>query len=144
MLRVLSVLSFLFMVIGILGLIRQGQLLYHDPLLIAIQTAAVLLMFWARLTFGLGSFHLAANPTEEKLVTNGPYRWIRHPIYTAVILFCLPAAIHGGKYKALCMAGLILLGALIRIFCEESYLRRRFPDYKDYAARSWRIIPGIF
>jgi protein-S-isoprenylcysteine O-methyltransferase Ste14 len=43
-------------------------------------------VIWARVAFGRRSFHLAANPTEGGLVTTGPYRLIRHPIYTGVCL----------------------------------------------------------
>ena len=47
------------------------------PLTITVQAAAALLMIWARLTFGMRSFHASANPTEGGLVTRGPYRWLR-------------------------------------------------------------------
>jgi len=144
MLKVLSVLSFLLMVGGILGLILRGELLYPYVWLIALQGAAVLLMFWARLTFGMGSFHFAADPTEDKLITSGPYRWIRHPIYTAVLLFSLPPAIISRSPAALAFAVLIVLGAVTRMFCEEQYLRKHYPDYAEYAARTRRIIPLIF
>jgi len=50
---------------------------------IAVQVAAVILMLWARVTFRLRSFHASAEPTAGGLVVAGPYRYIRHPIYTA-------------------------------------------------------------
>jgi protein-S-isoprenylcysteine O-methyltransferase Ste14 len=62
-----------------------------SPYVIAAQSAALLLFLWARVTFGRRSFHLMANPTEGGLVTTGPYRYIRHPIYTAMCLFILTA-----------------------------------------------------
>lgn len=40
-------------------------------------------MAWARLTFGRRSFHASAVPTAGGVETRGPYRFIRHPIYTA-------------------------------------------------------------
>lgn len=53
----------------------------------AVQVVAAALMLWARFTFGGRSFRAGANPTEGGLVTTGPYRFVRHPIYTAVLLF---------------------------------------------------------
>ena len=44
-------------------------------------------MLWARLTFGWRSFHAGARPTEGGIVTRGPYHWVRHPIYLAILLF---------------------------------------------------------
>ena len=57
------------------------------PITITIQVIAALLMLWARLTFGIRSFHGTANPTAGGLVTTGPYRYIRHPIYAAILYF---------------------------------------------------------
>ena len=51
-----------------------------------LQLLGLALMIWARLTFGLRSFRFAANPTQGGLVTKGPYRYIRNPIYAAAWL----------------------------------------------------------
>ena len=68
---------------------------------------AFLLILWARVTFGRRSFHVVANPTEGGLVTSGPYRYIRHPIYAAICLFTwVGVAAHWSWSSALC-GGLI-------------------------------------
>lgn len=144
MFKLASSISFLAMVAGILGLILRRELLHPLPWLIAVQAGAVLLMFWARVTFGMGSFHLAADPTEDKLITSGPYRWIRHPIYAAVIFFTLPPAVVSAQAPSLALAALILLGAIIRMLCEEHLLIRRFPEYREYASKTRRLIPWVF
>ena len=62
--------------IGTVAVLFVRHALFADhPVGIAVQVAAVLLMLWARVTFGLRSFHAAANPTEGGIVTSGPYRW---------------------------------------------------------------------
>ena len=142
--KALSVLGYLAMVGGLLGLIVSRKLLSPSPFVLAPQAAAVLLMFWARITFGRRSFHAAANPTEGGLVTNGPYRFIRHPIYTAVCLFVIPAVIaHWSLLSAVC--GVLVLGAaVLRIFLEEKMLIARYPEYRQYAARTPRMLPLVF
>ena len=62
------------MVAGVVGLWKTGTLLSPRPAAIALQAIAAVLFVWARATFGLRSFHPAANPTEGGLVTTGPYR----------------------------------------------------------------------
>jgi protein-S-isoprenylcysteine O-methyltransferase Ste14 len=52
----------------------------------------------ARVTFGRRSFHAAANPTAGGLVTTGPYRLIRHPIYTAACLFVGVQSLYTGLW----------------------------------------------
>jgi len=144
MLRTISVLSLLLMVGGLLGLIATDSLLSPAPAVIVPQVAAFALMVWARLTLGIRSFHVAADPTEGGLVTSGPYRFLRHPIYAAVCLFVFAGALAHLSMVALGMALLVLLGAVGRILCEERLLRQRYPEYAVYAAKTKRMVPLVF
>jgi protein-S-isoprenylcysteine O-methyltransferase Ste14 len=139
-----SILGYLLMVAGLLGLLFTHNLLSTSALVLVPQTAAVALMLWARITFGRRSFHLAANPTAGALVTTGPYRLIRHPIYAAVCLFVLPGAAAHASWAALGLGGVVVAGALIRIFSEEALLLGRYPEYRAYARRTWRLLPPVF
>ena len=85
MLKTLSIIGYLGMIGGLFGLVVTQALLSNSPFVIAVQVMAVLLFGWARVVFGRRSYHVMANPTQGGLVTSGPYRYIRHPIYTA---FC--------------------------------------------------------
>src|SRR5690242_21960372 len=80
----------------IVGLFLNNYAIFGTgPMTITIQVIAALLMVWARLTFGIRSFHGTANPTAGGLVTTGPYRYIRHPIYAAILyFFCSGIAAH--------------------------------------------------
>jgi protein-S-isoprenylcysteine O-methyltransferase Ste14 len=119
-------------------------LLGAGPVTIAIQVIAVLLMIWARLTFGLRSFHAAANPTAGGLVTRGPYRWLRHPIYSAVLYF-LWAAIAAHPSRNSILVGLLASALLgVRMLGEERLLREMYPEYADYARHTARVLPYIF
>src|SRR5689334_6308380 len=86
--NVISLIGFLSAVGGILFLLKTDRLFSENPYTIAIQILAFALMVWARITFGIRSFHATANATRGGLITNGPYRLLRHPIYAAIIYFC--------------------------------------------------------
>ena len=144
MLKTLSLAGYLGMMAGLLGLLWLHSLFSRSSVVIAAQAAALLLFIWARITFGRRSFHLAANPTEGGLVTVGPYRYIRHPIYTALCLFTGAGAAAHLSWKTALAFGPILTCAVLRIFCEETLVTLRYPEYHQYAARSWRMLPGIF
>jgi protein-S-isoprenylcysteine O-methyltransferase Ste14 len=78
------------------------------------------------------------------LVTRGPYRFVRHPLYLVEEL----AAI-AGFIEAFSLAATLLLAAQIalqirRIINEEAVLEARFPDYARYRATTARVIPGIW
>jgi protein-S-isoprenylcysteine O-methyltransferase Ste14 len=141
---VASLVGLVMMVAGLVGLILRQQVLSPAPVVIVLQVGAVALMVWSRLTFGRRSFHATASPTEGGLVTTGPYKWLRHPIYTAVCLFCWACFIGHSSSFALGMAVLVTAGGLVRMLAEESLVLRRYPDYADYARRTKRMVPYVF
>lgn len=101
-------------------------------------------MVWARSTFGRRSFHLTANPTEGSLVTTGPYRFIRHPIYSAILLFVTVAVVSYWSWMNALVEALTIAAVLTRVLCEEKLLRENYPQYAGYAARTRRLIPFIY
>lgn len=143
MLKWSSVGAFGLMVAGLLWLIVRGEIFAHGIAGIAVQAMAALLMLLARLTFGMRSFHASANPTEGGLVTSGPYRWLRHPIYAAVLYFCWAAALDHRSAAACAAAILVTIGAAARMYAEERMLVGMYPDYPAYAARTARVIPFV-
>ena len=132
------------MVAGIAGLVQSHALLSTSPLVLGAQAVAVALMVWARITFGRRSFHAAADPTAGGLVTTGPYRFIRHPIYTAACLFCGAGLLAHASVSAVLFGGLLLAGAFMRILPEERLLVQRYPAYREYARTTKRMVPYVF
>jgi protein-S-isoprenylcysteine O-methyltransferase Ste14 len=142
-LKPLSVAAFALMITGIAGIYRAHALFAHRLPLIAVQVASVLLMLAARITFGRRSFHAAANPTVGGLVTTGPYAYIRHPIYAAILYFVWAGAFDRMSSLALASALIISAGAIVRMLSEERLLVERYPEYRDYMARVRRIVPFV-
>lgn len=144
MLKTLSFFGYLGMIGGLVGLVFTRNFFSPSPLVILLQVAGTALLIWARLTFGRRSFHVAANPTDGGLVTSGPYRFIRHPIYTAVCLFTVPGVIAHWCWTSASLGALVVACALLRMLSEEYLLTKRYPEYQRYAATTWRMIPRVF
>jgi len=137
------VLAFALMVAGLVLLMFRHEILSRARIWIAVQVFAVLLMIAARITFGRRSFHAAANPTAGGLVTTGPYRFWRHPIYAAVLYFVWSAALDYHTPSAILAAMLVTIGAVVRMYAEETLLVTAYPDYATYRARTARVIPFV-
>jgi protein-S-isoprenylcysteine O-methyltransferase len=83
---------------------------------------------------------------DHRLVDSGPYRLLRHPNYTALVLVMLGTALVLHSPLALGAASLLWFPALLlRIGQEESALRAHLgEDYVRYSERTWRLVPGVY
>jgi protein-S-isoprenylcysteine O-methyltransferase Ste14 len=143
-LKLASIVVFVVLTLAVTGLVMRHSLFARGTVGIAVQVLAVLLLLWARLTFGQRSFHPAANPTKGGLVTTGPYRFLRHPIYSAFLYFFW-AGVLSHLSAVNCLLALIATAATaVRIVAEERFLVKCYPEYVAYAARTKRIIPFVF
>ena len=144
MLRTISLVSLLLMALALAGLVVRGVFFPSHPVAIMAEILAVALMVWARLTFGRRSFHAAANPSAGGLVTTGPYRFIRHPIYTAACLFGWSSILAHWSAINVMLGVLLFVGAVGRMLCEERLIIEIYPEYRDYAQATKRMVPYIF
>ena len=143
--KIISKLGFALCLIGAMYLMETDILFSLNPFAISIKILSVGLMIWSRISFGRRSFHAAADTTEGGLVTNGPYRWLRHPIYTAAIIFFGSCLISDHHIEVLLCLLLIVLGFLVRINLEEKFLAETYgQEFVEYRSRTQKIIPFIY
>ena len=143
-LKLVSIVAFIILALAVFYLLVVHSLFGHGPVAIALQVVAVLLMLWARITFGRRSFNPGANPTAGGLVTSGPYRYLRHPIYVSILLFTL-TGIFSNLALASAIAGIIIIVAVFaRMLCEETLLHVRYPEYAEYSRSARRLIPFLY
>jgi protein-S-isoprenylcysteine O-methyltransferase Ste14 len=85
------------------------------------------------------SFSIMA--TARKLVTNGPYRIVRHPLYLAEAIAGIGIVISNWSIAAILVGAVHFAFQFRRMFNEEGVLRRTFPEYQEYAEHTPFIIP---
>jgi protein-S-isoprenylcysteine O-methyltransferase Ste14 len=105
---------------------------------------AVPLMFWMFRSLGLNITETVAIRREHQLVTHGPYRWIRHPLYAFGSLLFIGLTVLTANWfiAAAAVIGGFFLGA--RTLTEEARLVDRFGDeYRQYMQRTGRFFPRL-
>jgi protein-S-isoprenylcysteine O-methyltransferase Ste14 len=97
-------------------------------------------------TLGLSSsFTVMPRPRDEGgLVTTGLYRFVRHPIYSGLMLAMVGASLGSGSWLALGLTAVLAVVLDLKTRREEVFLGGRFPDYAAYAARTSKFIPRLY
>lgn len=113
--------------------------------LVAIWTGLAV-RIWAVITLG-GSFSTFVRADAgQAVVTGGPYRWVRHPSYTGLLLIALGFGLGAHNWLSLLICAVVpLLGLLPRIAVEESVLTRVLGEpYRTYRRTTRRLVPGLW
>jgi protein-S-isoprenylcysteine O-methyltransferase Ste14 len=100
---------------------------------------------WARYYLGSNWGSVVGYTENHELITNGPYKYIRHPIYSSVILMFIGTFLYYGNLFSLVLIITIPIWLLWRVKKEEEIMIKLFDKkYKDYMKNSKRLIPGVY
>lgn len=128
-----------------------GLLVFTGPLIpgnlwaLSMMIIGGLIGLWAIYTIRLGNLSVSPYVREGGyMVAKGPYRFIRHPMYTGLILVSWAFVIgHYSSYRLIFV--LILTSALIiKLHLEEEYLKKSFQPYSDYIKKTKKLIPFVW
>ncbi len=82
---------------------------------------------------------------SHELITGGPYRWIRHPIYTGFLLLFLGHALLIGEWRGLLAVAIVFASFWRKLRREESWLVEHFGEsYRAYQSCTKALLPGLF
>jgi protein-S-isoprenylcysteine O-methyltransferase Ste14 len=100
------------------------------------------LLIWTLRTLGPNLTDTVVTREEHRLVTSGPYRWVRHPFYDAVGLTVLANSLAAANWFLFLTGGLVVILMIVRTRTEEEHLLARFGDsYRAYVERTGRFVP---
>lgn len=107
--------------------------------------AGAVLLVWAAVRLGRFLMHEAAVRQDHALVVSGPYRFVRHPVYTGYLALLFGSGVASLNFCLLLLWPVSLLGILIQAASEEQLLAARFGrEYECYAGRVGRLVPRFW
>ena len=118
-----------------------------QPVAWAVALCAVAVGGWALSVNRPGNFNIRPTPRPGgQLVQTGPYRWIRHPMYTAILLAAVAGLLGADATHQPGVAGAAVALAVVLRFkaeVEERWMLLQHPAYADYLRATWRFVPGL-
>lgn len=111
---------------------------------VGLALASVVLALWTLRHNRPGNFNIRPTPRQGgRLITSGPYRHVRHPMYSAVLLGAAAMA-----WLAPALAGWLAWLGLLAVLLAKAALEERWmllahPAYAAYRQHSWRLVPGL-
>ena len=104
----------------------------------------VAIAIWARRHIGSNWSGLVTLKQDHHLVCTGPYRWVRHPIYTGLLLAVLGTALVLGEWRGIVALVLLIAAHTLKARREETLMVRHFGSaYEDYRRKTRFLVPGI-
>ncbi len=113
--------------------------------LLAAAIAGFGLCWWARVHLGPMWSSFVTKKNEHRVVDSGPYKLVRHPIYTGMIVAAIATAADTGTLTAITGAAIILIGYALKAMLEEKFLTRELGDeaYAAYCGRVPMLVPFV-
>jgi protein-S-isoprenylcysteine O-methyltransferase Ste14 len=102
------------------------------------------LLVSAGLNLGRNLTPLPKPKRDAQLVTTGIFAWMRHPIYTALMLITFGTSLERGDLIALILSACLVVLLEFKSQREEAWLLKQFPDYAAYRSRVKKFVPGRY
>ena len=111
---------------------------------VAILAAGLGFSVWARLVLGRNWSSTVTVKQDHELIRTGPYRFVRHPIYTGILFGFVGTAIALGQVRGLISVALVLFAFLRKLRLEERWMTETFGEgYADYRRKVKALIPFV-
>jgi protein-S-isoprenylcysteine O-methyltransferase Ste14 len=112
-----------------------------EVFVIAGDTLAVAFCAWLLVSVMTLGRNFGVLPEARGLVTRGPYRLVRHPVYLGEIGICAGLALAAPSFYNTLVLSALMLAQAIRMVLEENALSQAFPEYERYASQTPRLVP---
>ena len=115
------------------------------PIGLTVQASGLVLRAWSMRTLGASYTRTLRTDAQHRVVTAGPYRWVRHPGYTGSLLIWTGFSLASRSMPAIAVVTALLGRAYQRrVNAEEELLHREVPGYTNYSQHTKKLVPYIW
>lgn len=112
---------------------------------LALTVAGLAFSVWARFFLGGNWSAEVQVKADHQLVRSGPYRFVRHPIYTGILFAFLGTALAQDQWRSALALVLMLAGLVYKLRVEERWMTETFGEaYRDYRRHTRALIPFVY
>jgi len=117
----------------------------YSGISISLFVISLFLGIWAVLSMGLANLSIFPIPkVNSKIKKTGPYKIIRHPMYTAVLVFSFGMLLMNPIWQMYLALFLLIIDLVLKLRFEEKKLQEKFEGYGEYKKTTYYLIPFIY
>ncbi len=115
------------------------------PALLLLQLIGIFVGLWAIFDMRKSALNITPMPLNNAiLISSGPYKLVRHPMYLGLLFFFTPLVISHPTNISLIIYAIFIINLILKLFFEEKLLLLKFESYVDYKKNTWRLLPYLF
>jgi len=128
-----------------MGYLVSKFLIGSNLVINSVQFISIGIVVWGIIAGGLTKFNMQPEVKSETLITNGPFKLIRNPMYTGILLFFGTTLLYNSSVPIWIAYVILTITLLLKIYSEERFLESKFGEqYRVYKKNTFRLIPYVF
>ena len=131
--------------IALVVLLFTGPIIANNPVLIFLEIVGIWYLLWVLWTNWASKFDLSYRPiSKARLIAKGPYKYIRHPFSSALIIISLTLILNHISLLRLIVWFVLLVVIILRVQYEEKIYSEYYSDFPLYRQKTYRLIPFVY
>ena len=132
-------------IVCIAYIVVTGPIFTNNIFILLFEVIAIFNIFWTLWTIKIDKFSLFKSESKlRRLIPKGPYKYIRNPVYSSVLIIAVAMVINSFSFTRLMFLIVLIVSILLSTILIDNQLGKKISDYSLYKQKTYRLIPFIF